>query len=222
MKCMQRVLLIIVLVFLSILILFIPLKRNEGEAVETEEEMTPIAMLSMDRLQAPPRKPVKTLKEEESDALAEEPISAAAPTQPVHYENKTGIKEETDQMPKENTPPYNTLEEAEQENPGEDGYYYTIDMVTTRPQFDLSLLASSIVYPTLARRQGKEGTVLLRLFIDEKGIIERIIVEDDPGYGFADAAIAAFTNFRVAPAMHDEVPVPVTLLYPIRFSLHNE
>ena len=216
----QRVFLIVVLGFLSILILFIPLKRDEGEVVETEKEMTPIAMLSMDRLLASPRIPVETVKE--SDALAEEPISAAAPTQSVHYEDETGIKEETDQMPKENTPPYNTLEEAEQENPGEDGYYYTIDMVTTRPQFDLSLLASSIVYPTLARRQGKEGTVLLRLFIDEEGTIEQIIVEEDPGYGFADAAIAAFTNFRVAPAMHDEVPVPVTLLYPIRFSLHNE
>ncbi|WP_319756268.1 energy transducer TonB [uncultured Sphaerochaeta sp.] len=220
MKCMQRVLLIIVLVFLSILILFIPLKRNEGKAVETEEEMTPIAMLSMDRLLASPRIPVETVKE--SNALDEETISASVPTLPVPAKEKTEKKEETSQRPEQNTPPYNTLEEEEHENPGEDGYYYTIDMVTTRPQFDLSLLASSIVYPTLARRQGKEGTVLLRLFIDEEGKIEQIIVEEDPGYGFADAAIAAFTNFRVAPAIHDDVPVPVTLLYPIRFSLHNE
>nr|WP_319775921.1 energy transducer TonB [uncultured Sphaerochaeta sp.] len=216
----QRVFLIVVLVFLSILILFIPLKRDEGEVVETEKEMTPIAMLSMDRLLASPRIPVETVKE--SNALDEEPISASAPTLPVSAKEKTEKKEETSQRPEQNTPPYDTLEEEEQENPGEDGYYYTIDMVTTRPQFDLSLLASSIVYPTLARRQGKEGTVLLRLFIDEEGKIVQIIIEEDPGYGFADAAIAAFTNFRVAPATHDEVPVPVTLLYPIRFSLNNE
>ncbi len=96
-------------------------------------------------------------------------------------------------------------------------------MVTTRPQFNLSLLTSRIVYPRKARRQGKEGTVLLRLFIDEKkGNIERIIVEEDPGFGFAEAAIAAFSNFQTTPAIRETSPVPVTLLYPIRFSLQNE
>jgi protein TonB len=222
MRGMQRVFLIIVLVFLSILILFIPLKRNEGEAVETEEEMTPVAMLSMERLQPPPREPVETFQEKVPDTPSKETFPASATTLPVPTEEETGMKEEAGQRPEKTAKRNDPLEVEQQEQRGEDGYYYTIDMVTNHPQFDLSLLASRIVYPPLARRQGEEGTVLLRLFIDEKGVIDRIVVEEDPGFGFAEAAIKAFATLRVNPAILGTSPVPVTILYPIRFSLHNE
>ncbi len=111
MKRMHRVLLIIVLVLLAILVLFIPLKQNEVKAVTTEKEITPIAMLSMERLQAPPRKPVKTLKEEASNTPSKETSSALAPTLPVPSEEKTAMKEETSKRPEQNTSQEEPLEE---------------------------------------------------------------------------------------------------------------
>jgi TonB family C-terminal domain len=97
--------------------------------------------------------------------------------------------------------------------------YYTAESVTTPPVFDRALLASRIVYPPLAKRQRKEGLVILRLFLAPNGMVERIVVEEDPGYGLADAAIAAFTSFKASPALYKDEAVAVTLRYPIRFSL---
>lgn len=97
--------------------------------------------------------------------------------------------------------------------------YYTAESVTTAPVFDRALLASRIVYPPLAKRQRKEGLVILRLFLAPNGMVERIVVEEDPGYGLADAAIAAFTSFKASPALYKDEAVAVTLRYPIRFTL---
>jgi len=97
--------------------------------------------------------------------------------------------------------------------------YYAAESVTTAPVFDRALLASRIVYPPLAKRQHKEGLVILRLFLAASGMVERIVVEEDPGYGLADAAVAAFTSFKASPALYNDEAVAVTLRYPIRFTL---
>ncbi len=109
--------------------------------------------------------------------------------------------------------------EAETPTPSLIEGHYPLEAVHTAPVFDRTVLASKIIYPPLAKRQGKEALVMLRLFISETGMVERIIVEDDPGYGFADAAVAAFTAFQATPALLEGVPVPVTLRYPVRFTL---
>lgn len=98
-------------------------------------------------------------------------------------------------------------------------HYHSLDEVTTAPGFDRALLASRIVYPDLAKRQGKEGLVMLRLFISSYGQVERVIVEQDPGYGFAEAAVRAFRGLTGKPAMKQGEAVAVTLLYPVRFTL---
>ncbi len=98
-------------------------------------------------------------------------------------------------------------------------HYHSLEEVTTAPGFDRAILASRIVYPDLARRQGKEGLVMLRLFISSRGEVEKIIVEQDPGYGFAEAALRAFQEITGTPAMKNGEAVAVTLLYPVRFTL---
>lgn len=110
-------------------------------------------------------------------------------------------------------------EQAEENTPMLIDGYYTVESVTMAPVFDRALLASRIVYPPLAKRQRKEGLVIVRLFIAESGLVERIVVEEDPGYGLAEAAIAAFTSFKTSPALYQDTPVAVTLRYPIRFTL---
>lgn len=97
--------------------------------------------------------------------------------------------------------------------------YYEVEAGVSAPTFDRALLASKVVYPPLARRQHKEGIVVLRLFIGIDGKIERIEVEEDPGFGLAEAAVAAFVSITAKPALFQGNPVAVTLRYPIRFAL---
>lgn len=97
--------------------------------------------------------------------------------------------------------------------------YYEATKTDQAPSFDRTSLTSRIRYPALAKRQGIEGLVMLRLFISASGKVERIEVEEDPGYGLAEAAVKAFTGLQGEPAVLGGKAVPVTLRYPVRFSL---
>jgi len=99
-----------------------------------------------------------------------------------------------------------------------DGYYEATS-TDQGPSFNRTSLASRIRYPELAKRQGIEGLVMLQLFISSSGKVERIEVEEDPGYGLADAAVRAFTGLQGEPAVLGGKAVPVTLRYPVRFTL---
>ncbi|MDT4762589.1 TonB family protein [Sphaerochaeta sp. PS] len=99
-----------------------------------------------------------------------------------------------------------------------DGYYEEAS-TDQGPTFDRTTLASRIKYPPLAKRQGREGLVILRLFISASGMVERIEVEEDPGYGLSDAAVHAFVGLQGKPAILGGKAVPVTLRYPVRFTL---
>lgn len=78
-----------------------------------------------------------------------------------------------------------------------------------------------IVYPPMALRQEIEGVVYLELFIDQTGLIRKIRVLKDPGYGFADAAVAALTGLRCKPAYANGAPVAVRFRYPVRFTIQR-
>ncbi|MCX8028337.1 MAG: energy transducer TonB [Thermodesulfovibrionales bacterium] len=78
------------------------------------------------------------------------------------------------------------------------------------------------VYPLIARRIGKEGRVLLRLTIDEKGKLLNVEVLEDAGYGFSEAAVEAVKKSTFSPAMRDGKPVLSKALLPIRFSLRRD
>ncbi len=99
--------------------------------------------------------------------------------------------------------------------------YYVLDALPSSPLIDRTLLASRIRYPALAKRQGKEGLVMLRLFISPTGLVEKVVVEEDPGYALAQAAVEAFLGFQGSPAVIDGKAVPVTLRYPVRFTLRS-
>ncbi len=97
--------------------------------------------------------------------------------------------------------------------------YHEIEGTIEPPVFDLKLLSSLLVYPPAAKRQNKEGLVRLRLYISEQGMIERIVVEEDPGYGLAEATIKAFEQMTPNPATQDTIPIAVTMGFPIRWTL---
>lgn len=74
-------------------------------------------------------------------------------------------------------------------------------------------------YPATARRRGREGVVLLRLTISETGQLSRVELLQDPGHGFASAALEAIKRSRFTPARENGRPVAVRTTLPIRFQL---
>ena len=76
------------------------------------------------------------------------------------------------------------------------------------------------VYPFLARKLGKEGKVVLRLALDEKGKLQAIDTVETSGFGFADAASTAIRKSTFEPAISNGVAVSSLVLVPIRLVLN--
>jgi protein TonB len=74
-------------------------------------------------------------------------------------------------------------------------------------------------YPRLARRLGKEGAVLLKLFIDKEGRLKKVEVIKDDGYGFASSAVKAVRQSTFLPAIKNGVPVDSEALLTVRFRI---
>lgn len=74
------------------------------------------------------------------------------------------------------------------------------------------------VYPTISRRLGETGVVMLRVLISEKGLPEQAIIAKSSGSGNLDEAgrIAAMRAL-FKPYMEDGKPVAVYVLVPINF-----
>ena len=74
-------------------------------------------------------------------------------------------------------------------------------------------------YPYIARKLGKEGTVVLVVIIDEKGRLVKVDAIDATDQIFADAAIEAIKKSKFLPATQKGIPVPSRAILPIRFCL---
>jgi periplasmic protein TonB len=74
-------------------------------------------------------------------------------------------------------------------------------------------------YPALAKRLAKEGTVLLRVTIDERGRPLGIEVLKNAGFGFDEEAVRAVKDSSFVPAKRDGKPLACSVLLPIRFVL---
>jgi protein TonB len=77
------------------------------------------------------------------------------------------------------------------------------------------------VYPRFAQRIGKEGTVLLRLTLDDRGVLAKVEVMKKAGYGFDEAAVAAVHASSFRPALRNGRPVPCRAMLPITFELQE-
>ena len=78
------------------------------------------------------------------------------------------------------------------------------------------------VYPILARKLGKEGKVVLRLFINEKGQLKDVEVVEPAGYGFTESAIEAVKMSTFSPAHVNGVNVASKALLTVRFVLKRD
>lgn len=77
-------------------------------------------------------------------------------------------------------------------------------------------------YPAISRRMNEEGTVVLRVELDEKGQITASTVGTSSGYPRLDeAALAAVRNWRCTAAQRGGQPVRATALQPFKFILQG-
>jgi len=99
--------------------------------------------------------------------------------------------------------------------------YLPIHKVSEPPRFDERDIMASLVYPPIALRSAIEGRVVLELFVDRNGLVQRVSIlrEDPPDRGFGEAAIRAFTGRRGAPARANGEPVSSRYRYPVSFRI---
>lgn len=111
------------------------------------------------------------------------------------------------------------IEVQEPVSVGEAIEYLPQHKISEPPQIPTNEILDNIKYPPLANRQRIEGVVFLELYIDSHGQIRNILVLKDPGFGLAEAAIAAFEGIVCEPAYAEEIAVAVRYRYPVRFQL---
>ncbi|MFW6243971.1 MAG: energy transducer TonB [Desulfovibrionales bacterium] len=86
------------------------------------------------------------------------------------------------------------------------------------PAFDNRVLPE---YPPAARRTGKEGTVVLSLAIDARGVLTRATVLQSAGSDLDRAALRAVRASTFTPARRSGRAVASTATLPIRFELRG-
>ena len=75
-------------------------------------------------------------------------------------------------------------------------------------------------YPKMARERGWEGTVMLRLTINTRGMVEKVKTQKSSGHTELDeSAMQSVKGWRFDPAKDGEFPVSTVVDLPIRFNL---
>ncbi len=91
------------------------------------------------------------------------------------------------------------------------------------PRFGVSYLNNPAPdYPSMSRRQGEEGRVLMKVLVSADGAAEDVQIEKTSGSDRLDnAAVAAVKKWRFIPAKKNNQPLSAYVLVPIKFSLDN-
>jgi len=91
------------------------------------------------------------------------------------------------------------------------------------PRFGAAYLNNPApAYPSLSRRSGEQGRVLLKVLVSEKGLAESVQLDSSSGYEKLDrAAIEAVKKWSFIPAKRSNQPVSAYVLVPVKFSLSS-
>ena len=76
-------------------------------------------------------------------------------------------------------------------------------------------------YPEIARSAGVEGTVILEAYIDEQGIVRKVVLKKGIGFGCDEAAIQKIKSTRFMPATMNGKPVAIRQIFTFDFGLTN-
>lgn len=90
------------------------------------------------------------------------------------------------------------------------------DSLNQQPEL---LSSITVTYPETALAAKAEGTVYVRVAIDEKGKVIKVSVAKGVHASLDSAALAATRDLRFSPARHDGSAVKSEVTIPIRFVL---
>lgn len=96
--------------------------------------------------------------------------------------------------------------------------FLPIYRVDSRPEF---LRQAQLLYPEAARRQNREGTVIVELDLTEEGWIENARIVRSAGYGFDEAALNMLQASAFTPARVGGQPVAVRARFTVNFRLKD-
>ncbi len=78
------------------------------------------------------------------------------------------------------------------------------------------------LYPRLARRLGKEGVVLLEVYVSASGAVEEVKVATGSGHQILDeTALKTVRDWRFSPGLRNGQPAAMRVRVPVRFELHE-
>jgi len=99
---------------------------------------------------------------------------------------------------------------------------------TPPPVAEPTLVAAELLehpaptYPKTSLRRGEEGTVLLRLHIDERGVVTSVdVVRSSDHLRLDDAAVEGVMHWRFEPALRDGEAYATTVLHQITFKFRD-
>ena len=101
-----------------------------------------------------------------------------------------------------------------------DAHWYEAKQLDAQPKAAAKIVP---LYPPAASRNGIEGTVKLKLRIDEFGVVREVEVEEgDPPGVFDESALDAFGKGRFKPAIKDGRPVRALIYIRVRYELGED
>ena len=201
-KILRFIVLIIAAAIHAAAILFIVFNYNSE--IQPVQESARVMKL-VDLAEAPPPPPPPPVSREndipEVEAIAETMV-------------------ETDTVPEQRVAAAGTILPTSNTGAAQE-YYFRMNEVSQLPRFDERQIAADLVYPPIALRSGVEGRVILELYVDHEGVVQRIIIlqETPPDRGFGDAAVKAFTGRKGSPAMANGKPVSARFRWPVSFRI---
>jgi len=96
-------------------------------------------------------------------------------------------------------------------------------LVYVAPKFGADYLRNpSPEYPSLARRKGEQGRVLLKVFVTAQGNPEKVLLEKSSGSELLDkSALDVVKTWKFIPASANNQAVSGVVIVPIKFSLDS-
>ena len=99
--------------------------------------------------------------------------------------------------------------------------YFPFRKAEDKPQIigGVAGIMKKIDYPDMAKKLGISGLVIVEVYVDEHGEVQKIVLLKGIGFGCDEETINAIKNTKFIPGKQRGVPVKVKVTIPVRFKL---
>jgi TonB family protein len=104
----------------------------------------------------------------------------------------------------------------------EEKEFFVLPTVLPHPIGGVNSIAEKVIYPDIAKRNGIQGRVLIKTYVNENGDVIGVQTLGGIGYNCEEAAIKAIKETRFEPGYSEGKPVKSYLVIPVEFSLEEE